>query len=153
MCALPGDGPLRSGCPRRAYRVGYPGSPEYPPVYITLSHIMIDCCVAIQVPGAGLRLEECSEVVDLGAERLQLYSCPPCGALWMARETCRGHGEWVRGFTRTNSRQAFDAQVNAARNRAPRIVDRDAAKQVTAADVARAIELAQELGGQVRKNE
>lgn len=51
MCALPGDGPLRSGCPGPAYRVGYLGSTEYPPIYITFDAMKIRVAAALVILG------------------------------------------------------------------------------------------------------
>ncbi len=104
---------------------------------------MIDCCAAIQVPGAGLRLHECYEVHDGEGEPLQLHRCPGCGALWLSRDICRGHGEWARSFSRTESRESFEALIHTPRKMKgtePALPPRS--KPLTPSDVARAFDLA-----------
>jgi hypothetical protein len=77
---------------------------------------MVNCCLPIQIPGSGLRLEERSDVCDCGSDKLTLYECPSCEALWAGRDVFWDHGTWYRKeYIRVTNKESFEALVASAR--------------------------------------
>lgn len=109
---------------------------------------MVDCCAPMQVPGAGLRLEERSDEYVCGFDKFKLYECPSCGALWVAHDAFWDHGTWYRkAYVRVPNVEGFEeflASVRAAEVAArPDLRER---KPLTATDIARAFRLAATIG-------
>jgi hypothetical protein len=105
---------------------------------------VVDCCAPIQVPGAGLRLEERSDAHDCGSDKFKLYECPSCGALWVAHDAFWDHGTWYRKeYIRVENVEGFDAFL------ASKLAEKTEAKPValkpvpsTPNDIARAFQIA-----------
>jgi hypothetical protein len=105
---------------------------------------MVDCCVPIQVPGAGLRLEERSDEHACGSDKFKLYECPSCGALWVAHDAFWDHGTWYRKeYIRVEDVDGFNALL--AFKRAEMAVVKPVARKpvpLTSNDIARAFQIA-----------
>ena len=105
---------------------------------------VIDCCARIQIPGAGLRLEERSIEHDCDTLKLTLYECPSCGALWAACDAFWDHGTWYRKeYVRVSGQQSFDALVVSTRSAKPDEASvHRATRPLDADDIARAMQIA-----------
>ena len=105
---------------------------------------MVDCCALIQVPGAGLRLQERSDEHVCGSDKFKLYECPSCGALWVAHDAFWDHGTWYRKeHVRVPNVEGFEALLASARAaKAAWRPDLPERKPPTATDIARAFQLA-----------
>lgn len=115
---------------------------------LTLDLAVVDCCAPIQVPGAGLRLEERSFKYDFGSDKFTLYECPSCGAFWVAHDAFWDHGTWYRKeYIRVADAQGFEALLASAR--AGEMTDGPVpprARQLTPLDITRAFQIATTIG-------
>ena len=105
---------------------------------------MVDCCAPIQIPGAGLRLEERSGERVCGSDKFKLYECPSCGALWVAHDAFWDHGTWYRkAYIRVEDVEGFDALL--ASKCAEKAAEKPVARRpvpLTPSDITRAFQIA-----------